>query len=80
LGKPALWSLFIAAFPAVWFAAERGAYYLLWWFTHLSNPEIKIRRVSKEPLLQGTVWYGLAIVLVLIVISFLLTRRNSSKA
>ncbi|MBV1863515.1 MAG: TRAP transporter small permease subunit [Rhodobacteraceae bacterium] len=80
LGKPALWSLFLAAFPAVWFAAERGAYYLLWWITHLSNPELKIRRVSKEPLLQGTVWYGLAIVLVLIVASFLLSRRNSSKA
>lgn len=80
LKNPTLWSILLAAFPAFWFAAERGAYYLLWWVTRFSNPDLNTRRIGKEPLLQNTVWHGLALVLVLITVSFVLSRRNSSKA
>lgn len=70
-----LWTLMIALFPAVWFVAERFAYYSMWWFIRLMNPEIQARRISREPLLEPTVWYGLSIVLVIMAISFLKTRR-----
>lgn len=80
LKQPTLWGALIAAFPTVWFAAERGIYYALWWFTRLSNPDVNPRRINKEPLLDGTVWYGLIFVLILAAVSFWLTRRNTSKA
>ena len=78
--KPALWSILLAAFPAVWFMAERCVYYMLWWVTRLSNPELNPRRISKEPLLESTTWYGLGIVILLGAVSFWLTRRTSTKA
>jgi len=80
LKAPALWSLILATFPAVWFIAERSVYYTLWWITRLTNPDLNPRRISKEPLLEPTIWYGLAVVLILAVVSYALTRRTSSKA
>ena len=74
-----VWSLLLAAFPAVWFIAERIVYYALWWVTRLTNPDLVPRRISREPLLEPTIWYGLAVVLILIVVSYILTRRTSSK-
>lgn len=78
--RPALWSILIAAFPTVWFAAERGIYYLLWWFTRLTSPDLNPRRIGREPLMDPTIWYGLAFILLLAVVSFFLTRRTLSKA
>ena len=80
LKKPALWSLLLAAFPAAWFISERAVYYTLWWVTRLTNPDLNPRRISKEPLLEPTIWYGLAVVIILAVVSYTLTRRTSSKA
>lgn len=80
LTKPDLWTLILAAFPAVWFAAERAVYYALWWVTRFSNPDLNPRRIGKEPLLEPSIWYGLAVILILAVVSFVLTRRTSSKA
>ncbi len=79
LTTPALWKVFIAAFPAVWFIAERFIYYILWWFVHLSNPELHPRRVSREPLLDDTVLYGLALIVLLALITFVLNRNKISK-
>ena len=80
LTKPALWSIIIGALPAVWFLAERGIYYILWWFVHFTKPEVKFRRVSRDALLEPTIWYGLGIIIILALVSFALTRRNQSKA
>lgn len=80
LKKPAFWNVAIAAFPTFWFLAERITYYSLWWVVRFNNPELKTRRVSKDPLLEPTIWYGLALVIVLVVASYLLSKRNSSKA
>lgn len=71
-----LWTVLVALFPAAWFAAERLAFYVLWWVVRLTNPDVKPRRISREPLLEPTMWYGLAIVLILIAVSFVLSRRK----
>lgn len=80
LTTPKLWHMLLAAFPAVWFAAERGAHYALWWVVRLTNPDIISRKISREPLLDHTIWYGLAIIIALIVLSFVMARRNPEKA
>lgn len=79
LREPALWSVLLAALPATWFLAERAVYYTLWWVVRFNNPETHTRRISKDPLLEPTIWYGLALILVLVVASFVLSKRNSSK-
>ena len=73
-----LWTFLIGCFPAAWFAAERCIYYVLWWVVRFSNPEIRVRRISREPLLEPTMWYGLALVLILIAISYLRNRRQAT--
>jgi len=80
LTKPTMWSIILAAFPAMWFAAERVVYYLLWWVVRLSNPDLVSRRIGKEPTLEPTIWYGLALIVILAAVSFALTRRSASKA
>ena len=46
--------------------AERITYYVLYWFTLFSNPEINPRRVAREPIFEWTMWIGIAIVAILI--------------
>ena len=77
LYKPSLGKIIIAAFPAIWFAAERMTYYALWRYVHLTKPDIHPRRISKDELLQDTMWYGLALILIIIAISFWLDRKQS---
>ena len=74
-----LWTILIGTLPAAWFAAERLSFYVLWWGIRLTNPEIKTRRISKEPLLEPTMWYGLAIVVILCAVSFILSRRSAAE-
>jgi len=77
---PKIWHLVLAAFPSAWFAAERAVYYVLWWYVRFTDPEIVPRRIGREPLLDNTMWYGLALIILIIAISFVMARRNSAKA
>lgn len=79
LTTPALWTVLLAALPATWFMAERASYYVLWWVVHFTKPDLHTRRVGKDPLLDPTIWYGLGIIILLVVASFVLSRRTSSK-
>ena len=72
-----LWAFLLGMFPAAWFLAERASYYVLWWYIRATNSEIAVRRISDEPLIAHTLWYGLIIVLVAIILSFGLSRRAS---
>ncbi|MEO9896287.1 MAG: TRAP transporter small permease subunit [Paracoccaceae bacterium] len=74
-----LWTFLIGMFPAAWFLAERISYYVLWWFIRATNSEIEVRRISDDPLIAHTLWYGLIIVLVAIIFSFGLNRRASKR-
>ena len=79
LTTPKLWHMLLAAFPAAWFVAERSIHYALWWFVRLTNADVISRKISRDPLLDYTVWYGLAIEITLFAISFLLTRKHPKK-
>lgn len=79
LREPALWNVILAAFPAAWFFAERICYYVIWWGLHIMNPDMNARKVGKSDALDPTIWYGLATILILIAVSFALTRRNTAK-
>ncbi|HHB82148.1 MAG TPA: TRAP transporter small permease subunit [Devosia sp.] len=80
LTTPHLWHLIIAGFPGMWFFAERALTYSLWWFIRLSNPELAPRRIAREDVFDQTLWYGLTIVIVIFVISFVMSKRNSAKS
>lgn len=69
------WTVAIGTLPASWFIAERAVFYGLWWFVRVTNTEVAPRRISREPLLEPTMWYGLALVLVLAAISYFRSRR-----
>lgn len=72
-----LWALLMGMFPAAWFLAERVSFYALWWIIRVTNGEIEARRISDEPIIEHTIWYGLVIVLIAIIVSFGLNRRVS---
>lgn len=73
-----LWVILIGCFPAAWFAAERLVFYVLWWVVRFTNPEIRPRRISREPLLEPAMWYGLALVLIVMAVSFFFSRRKAA--
>ncbi len=77
---PVLWKTMIAAFPTLWFVADRGVYYILWWYVRFTNDEIVSRRIGKEPLLDHVLWYGLVLLIIIAAVSFWRNRSNSSKA
>ncbi|MEM7288949.1 MAG: TRAP transporter small permease subunit, partial [Pseudomonadota bacterium] len=72
-----LWTVLIGMFPAAWFLFERAIFYCLWWIVRLSNPELNPRRVIREPIMDFTILYGLAALIVVIGVSYFLTRRKS---
>ena len=43
-----------SAVPGFWFLAERVSYYIFWWYTRFTQPELNPRRVSREPLMDLT--------------------------
>ena len=74
-----LWSILLATLPAAILFFERVSYYVLYWITRVSQPDLNPRRISREPLFEWTMWYGIAIVALLFVISLVLSRRNTQE-
>lgn len=80
LAPPTLWRMILAGLPGWLFLAGRTVYYALWWFVRLTDPEIDARKVGKEPLLENSLWIGIALVVLLALVSFALSRRAAPKA
>ena len=76
LRPPTLFTILVAGLPAFLFAAYRGANYALWWYVRISQPELKARKVARDPLLDNAMWVGVAIVAVLLIVSYLAARRR----
>lgn len=75
-----LWTMLIALLPSALFLAERIVYYVLYWITRYSQPELNPRRISREPIFDTTLWIGIALVAALIVLSFIRSRGTHEKA
>lgn len=72
-----LWSVLLAILPGALFLGERLSFYVLYWITRFSKPDLNPRRITKEPIFEWTMWYGIAIVVALILLSLVLSRRNA---
>ncbi len=78
IGTPHLWKLMLCALPFCIFVFERLAHNVLYWYIRLTNPEIKPRRIAKEPLMENALWIGLVALGVVLVWAYL--KRGSSDA
>ncbi len=76
---PRMWRLFIAAAPAILFITERLIHYGLWWFVRLTQPDLNPRRISREPLLEGSTWLAVGFMALVIIVSYLKNRKSASK-
>ena len=74
--SPTLWKVFIGAFPAIWFIAERAVYYVLWWYVRFTKSDLHPRRIQKEALLEYSTWIGLAFVILVIIASFYFSKQK----
>jgi len=80
LKTPHLFRMMMATLPFVWFIADRVVHYILYWFTLLTNPELNPRRVSREPIFEYELYFALAIICIIALISYMRTRGTDTKA
>jgi TRAP-type mannitol/chloroaromatic compound transport system permease small subunit len=80
LTTPNAWKYVIAAFPALWFIAERVVYYAFWWFTRITQSELNPRRISREPLMDNTLWMGLVVVALVFAVTYFAAKRKAENA
>ncbi len=76
ISKPAIWKICISALPIIWFLCERLSYYCMWWYTHFTQPDLHVRRIPREPLLEYSTWVGLGVMIVVFVISIAKNWQN----
>lgn len=74
IGTPSLFAKLIGAFPFVWFVAERTIFYVLYWLIRVTNPDLNPRRIIRDPLVEYTIYMGLALTLILLLVAYLLKR------
>ncbi|MEP2979365.1 MAG: TRAP transporter small permease subunit [Lentilitoribacter sp.] len=74
------WKLLLAALPFAVFACERIFYYASWWFVRLTNTEIADRRISREPLLEASTYYGIGLFVIMLIVSYILARKKDNTA
>ncbi|MEM9734421.1 MAG: TRAP transporter small permease subunit [Pseudomonadota bacterium] len=77
---PALWKYIIGALPAAWFGLERLSYYVLWWFTRITQPDLNVRAIGRQDVMDYTMWMGFGLMMLLIVISFVRSRSTTREA
>ncbi|EBA04940.1 TRAP-type mannitol/chloroaromatic compound transport system, small permease component [Rhodobacteraceae bacterium HTCC2150] len=77
--EPTLWKKVIGALPFVWFAVDRVFYYIFYWFTRLSNPELNPRRINREPIFEYTTYLALAVIVAIIVVGYTKQRSVAGK-
>ncbi|MCP5039059.1 MAG: TRAP transporter small permease subunit [Rhodobacteraceae bacterium] len=79
LTTPTLFSLLLAGLPGFIFAAFRAAHYVLWWFVRFTQPDIKVRKIVKEPIMDNALWMGFALIALLLAASFILSRNRANR-
>ncbi|MBX2837893.1 MAG: TRAP transporter small permease subunit [Gammaproteobacteria bacterium] len=76
---PHFWKLVLAALPLFLFVTERIAFYALWWYIRFTQPDIKSRRIPKEPLMEHSLTIGLCLLAAVLVIAFFKRSRLSER-
>jgi len=71
-------SKLIWAFPAAVFLLWRLAHYIVYWIVRLANPEIKPRRIPKEPIFEYLLIGAFWAVIIALVVAFVLRGRGKS--
>ena len=79
LGRPNLAALLVAGLPAFIFAGQRLSTYVLYWYIRYTQPDIKPRRISREAIMDNTLWMGIALVALLMILSLMATRKRARK-
>jgi TRAP-type mannitol/chloroaromatic compound transport system permease small subunit len=77
LGRPSLFALLLTGLPAFLFAAYRITNYAMWWYVRFTQPDLKPRKIGREALLDNAMWVGVAIVALLLALSYLAARRRT---
>jgi TRAP-type mannitol/chloroaromatic compound transport system permease small subunit len=76
IGIPHFWKLMLCALPFCIFVFERLAHNVLYWYIQLTNPDMKPRLIAKEPLLENSLWIGLAVLVVVLIWAYI--KRGQS--
>ncbi len=79
LGRPTLAGMIVAGLPAFVFAAQRLVHYALWWWVRLSQPDLPARKIKRQPIMENSLWIGLAIIAGLMILSLALNRRRAKE-
>ena len=69
----------LGAFPFCWFVADRLIFHTFYWFTRITNPDIKPRRISKEPIMEYTTLTALALLILVIISLWFLGRKRQEQ-
>lgn len=77
--KASALKIVFAAFPFFLFLFDRVCYHAFYWFLRFSNPELKPRKIAKEPLMEQTTVAALALLLILIIGLWLFGRSNKKQ-
>ncbi|MDB4223872.1 TRAP transporter small permease subunit [Granulosicoccus sp.] len=73
---PTFLKFIFCAFPFFWFLFDRIVFHVFYWYIHLSQPDLKTRRISKEPLMEHTSTTAIALLIILIIALWLLGRKR----
>jgi len=69
----------LGAFPFCWFVADRLVFHGFYWFTRFTNPDIKPRRISKEPIMEHTTVTAFALLLLLMIVLWVFGRKRVAR-
>lgn len=76
ISTPHFWKLMLCALPFCIFVFERLVHNVLYWYIRLTNPDIKPRRISKEPLMENSLWIGLVLLAAVLIWAYI--KRGQS--
>lgn len=68
------WKLMLGALPFFLFVFERLVYYIFYVYIRFSQPDVNPRRIGKDPLMEHTLMYGIALLVIVLLIAFI--KRN----
>lgn len=74
------WKMMVGAFPFVFFMCDRVFYYISWWYVRMTNTELHDRRISREPLLEASTYYGAALLVIVFAISYMIARKKNNNS